>query len=345
MSALMSIVEEIRQDREKGARRLQSEYKAGLLTLARRFCADESDAEELVNSTFAEVVANIDRYLEQSAFFGWMSRILINLRNKAVRRKENSMVSCVADIPDEVPDEEACNKVFNDVDSGIVRDIIESLPDEMKGAIVMHYFMDMPVKEIARVLIVPEGTVKWRLHCARQALTAKLGATIKKPVVALVAIGLFLAASAAAAVAVGLRGAEAANRTATETANQNVAEAANQTAMATLSQTATADGESEGAGATGFIAAENGAISSTKPNGDQPMTRNRAAAAALTAAFAVAGVAPLAASYEAVEPPYGAASSIATEYIELDARAVMSRDTNVISLYTCPRGGVTIIVF
>ena len=66
----MDIVEEIRKDRENGAKRLVSEYKKGLLTLARRFCSDMSDAEELVNRTFAEVLANVDRYAEQSAFLG-----------------------------------------------------------------------------------------------------------------------------------------------------------------------------------------------------------------------------------------------------------------------------------
>ena len=49
----MDIVEEIRKDRENGAKRLISEYKTGLLTLARRFCSDVSDAEELVNLSVA----------------------------------------------------------------------------------------------------------------------------------------------------------------------------------------------------------------------------------------------------------------------------------------------------
>ena len=65
----MDIVEELRQNRESGAKRLEAEYKAGLMTLARRFYVNESDAEELVNSTFAAVVENIDDYIEQSAFF------------------------------------------------------------------------------------------------------------------------------------------------------------------------------------------------------------------------------------------------------------------------------------
>ena len=68
---------------------------------------------------------------------------------------------------------------------------------------MMHYFMDMPIKDVAKVLSAPTGTILWRLHYARQILAAKLGAKGSKPIVALIAIGLFLAASAAA-VAIGV---------------------------------------------------------------------------------------------------------------------------------------------
>ena len=96
----MDIVEEIRRDRESGAKRLVSEYRAGLLTLALRFCNDASDAEELVNRTFAEVVANIDRYAEQSAFFGWMCQILSNLHSNDCRRKAHADTIYPGDVPD-----------------------------------------------------------------------------------------------------------------------------------------------------------------------------------------------------------------------------------------------------
>ena len=62
----VDIVEELRQNREAGARRLESEYKVGLVSFARRLCANPSDAEELVNRTFAAVIEGIDDYLEQS---------------------------------------------------------------------------------------------------------------------------------------------------------------------------------------------------------------------------------------------------------------------------------------
>ena len=95
----MTIVEEIRKDRESGAKRLEAEYKAGLMTLARRFCTDPSDAEELVNATFAAVVDNIDNYLEQSAFFGWMCQILTNIYTMDSRR--TSFLECVDEVQTE----------------------------------------------------------------------------------------------------------------------------------------------------------------------------------------------------------------------------------------------------
>ncbi len=88
----MTVVEELRQNRESGAKRLEAEYRAGLMTLARRFCADESEAAELVNRTFAAVVEGIDKYLEQSAFFGWMCQILSNIHAKDHRNKSNGIV-------------------------------------------------------------------------------------------------------------------------------------------------------------------------------------------------------------------------------------------------------------
>ena len=202
-SRAMSIVEEIRQDREKGAKRLESEYRAGLMALARRFCADESDAEELVNRTFSVVVENIDRYLEQSAFFGWMSRILINCHSKDVRRKSNEMELCTEDIPEDVPDDDACARIFREVDASILRDAIDGLPPDMKETLMLHYFMDMPIKEVARVLSVPSGTVMWRLHYVRKILGAKLGAQVRKnPIMALIAAGLLLLGAAFATTVV-----------------------------------------------------------------------------------------------------------------------------------------------
>ena len=193
----MTIVEELRTDRESGARRLESEYKAGLMSLARRFCADEGDAEELVNRTLAAVVEGIDDYLEQSAFFGWMCKILENLHAKDVRRKSSRTVAGDAEAVDGARDDEAGDRIFREVDASLLRDAIAELPADMKDVLMLRYFMDLPVSRVARILSAPEGTVKWRLHCARMVLAAKLGAATRRPGARLVLLALLFAAGLA----------------------------------------------------------------------------------------------------------------------------------------------------
>ena len=175
----MDIVEELRQDREKGARRLVEEYKTGLLSLAMRFCHDPGDAEELVNRTFAAVVEGIDGFLEQSSFFTWMCQILVNINANDNRRKSSGEIVYPGELPD-VADESAEGLVYSALDASLLRDAIKTLPSEIRKTVVLHYFMEMSVKDIARFLAIPSGTVMWRLHYARQMLAVKLGVTAEK---------------------------------------------------------------------------------------------------------------------------------------------------------------------
>jgi RNA polymerase sigma-70 factor (ECF subfamily) len=57
-----------------------------------------------------------------------------------------------------------------------VRRAVRSLPYDQRVAIVLHYFLDLPLEEIAMVTHAPVGTVKSRLHRATAQLRARLGA-------------------------------------------------------------------------------------------------------------------------------------------------------------------------
>ena len=206
----MTVAEEIKSDRETGAKKLESEYKAGLMALARCFCADESDAEELVYRTFSNVIAGIDGYTEQSAFFGWMCKILVNCHANDIRRKSNENEVSVGDIPDS-PGSDASD-VFNSVDANILREAVEQLPAHLRETVVLHYFMDQPLVKVAKLLALPVGTVKSRLHYARVILGQRLGATLKKPKVF---ASLLLVAGLAIGLVVGLNFGERASFEAT----------------------------------------------------------------------------------------------------------------------------------
>jgi RNA polymerase sigma-70 factor (ECF subfamily) len=54
-------------------------------------------------------------------------------------------------------------------------DAVRRLPDALRHVVLLHYWADLPVAEVARAVHRPEGTVKRRLHEARAQLAVTLG--------------------------------------------------------------------------------------------------------------------------------------------------------------------------
>ena len=55
-----------------------------------------------------------------------------------------------------------------------LRDLVERLPERQRQAILLHYYADIPIEQVAHLLHVPVGTVKRRLHDGRSRLAADL---------------------------------------------------------------------------------------------------------------------------------------------------------------------------
>ena len=198
----MGIVSEILQDGENGAKHLFDEYGGRLTAAALALCGNEADAKDLVSETVDIAVRQIGSYRNEAVFFEWLCGIMKNLYRHSRRRMSATNELPVADLPEvsaEGPVDGAA-QIVQAVDAGILRDAVNALPHDMREAVVLRYFMDMPLAQIAKFLSLPVGTVKSRLHYARFALSTRLGEQLKKPAVAMIALGLFLAASAAAAV-------------------------------------------------------------------------------------------------------------------------------------------------
>lgn len=62
-----------------------------------------------------------------------------------------------------------------EADDGGLRDAVERLPDRLRVPMLLHYYADLPIAEVARLIRRPAGTVKQRLHEARNRLAAEIG--------------------------------------------------------------------------------------------------------------------------------------------------------------------------
>lgn len=188
------MIAEIRRDREHGATLLLDAYRARLAAAGFALSGDASGAEDLVLSTVEIAVQQIDRFRGDADFFSWLYGILANLHRNAHRRKESQTVVYTDAVPECAADEsdDSVDRLVQEIDGRIVRTAVERLPPDQKEAIILHYFLDMPILQMARFLALPVGTVKSRLHYARLALASRLH--VRKHQVALAGAALLLVA-------------------------------------------------------------------------------------------------------------------------------------------------------
>ena len=178
--AAMEIAEEISKCPESGARRLIAEYGDRLYDTAFRLCQDESAARDLVNRTLWRAIERIGLFSGASSMYTWLYSILVNFWRMDLRQKKKMDILLfqdeMPDCPDERPD--PAEALAAKADSEAIRNAIAELPEYYRVVVVFRYFEDMSVPEIAVVLGIPEGTVKFRLHKAKNMMRRKLAQTI-----------------------------------------------------------------------------------------------------------------------------------------------------------------------
>jgi len=173
----MELYEEIKADREAGARRLVAEYRSRLMAMAMGLTSSSHEAEDLVFRTFEQVILKIDTFRSSGSFYYWVCSILVNfhrmdLRKAAVRPKfagDGTIPEVAAEEKGDISD-----RLDLEATTEAVRQAVRELPDNFREVVVLKYFDEMSVEDIAMVTGLNVGTVKSRLHYAKEALYAKL---------------------------------------------------------------------------------------------------------------------------------------------------------------------------
>jgi RNA polymerase sigma-70 factor, ECF subfamily len=154
-----------------------------LYTFAVRLCRDKDDAEDLVQETFMKAFRFFDKFERGTNCKAWLFRILKNTYINKYRRdtREPDMVeydvveefyeSIKSDYSDSSNLEQ---RLFSTMLDDEVTEALESLPDDFRTVILLCDVEEFTYEEIAEFLDCPIGTVRSRLHRARNMLAAKL---------------------------------------------------------------------------------------------------------------------------------------------------------------------------
>lgn len=176
-----SLLREYLQGKEGSFELLVRRHSRELYQFVLRFTGDSVAAEDVVQESFLQVHNSAGSFDPSRRFKPWLFTIAANKARDALRRRNRRReVPFDATIGGDesqsggrfldllATDEESAplEELQIDENRQLVRQIVESMPENLSEVLILAYYHRFPYKEIADIVGIPLGTVKSRLHAA-----------------------------------------------------------------------------------------------------------------------------------------------------------------------------------
>jgi RNA polymerase sigma-70 factor (TIGR02954 family) len=144
---------------------LVSSYSENLYNIAYCYLKDQQEALEAVQETTCRAYVKLKKLKQPQYFKTWLTKILINYCIDEQKRRKEVI---------ELSKEKAAEENLSPEDTIVLEEAVNKLDIKYKHVIILKYFQDMTISDIANVLECPEGTVKSWLHRALKLLKDSL---------------------------------------------------------------------------------------------------------------------------------------------------------------------------
>ncbi len=160
-------------------------YQRKLARLLSQFIRDAAEVEDIAQETFIKAYRALPSFRGESAFYTWLYRIGINTAKNFLVSQGRKVPTTVSEFDNEeaenfeeagrlrevsTPESELMSKQI----AQTVNQSLDSLPEELRTAIVLREIEGLSYEEIASIMNCPIGTVRSRIFRAREAIAEKL---------------------------------------------------------------------------------------------------------------------------------------------------------------------------
>ena len=158
------LIRRIKQGDEAAFNALVNRHYDNIYAFCYRRCGDRELAADLTQEVFLKLVTAVYRYSVTGKFTNYLLTIAVNVCNDHYRRKK----------PETAPLEESSaadpgaeERLLKNDSADAVRRALDALPDEQRDTLILHYWHDMKLRDIAAVTGVPTATAKSRLRLGK----------------------------------------------------------------------------------------------------------------------------------------------------------------------------------
>ncbi len=158
-------------------------YQQKIVKLVNRYVRDQDEALDVAQETFIKAYRALPNFRGESAFYTWLYRIAINTaKNHLVSQGRRPPTSDI-DADEAVQYEPGARLrdydnpeqlAHRDQVERVIYETIDSLPEDLRTAIVLREMEGLSYEEIAQAMECPIGTVRSRIFRAREAIENNL---------------------------------------------------------------------------------------------------------------------------------------------------------------------------
>lgn len=168
-----ALVERVRRGDPAAFDALVGRYMRRAFAVAYRLLGNREDAEDLVQDAFMAVLQKIDTFQRGRGFSPWFFRILVNRglnARKARALRSTDEIPAAAAAAGFSPERQAEQTELRDR----LRCALAALPERQRVIVELFELEGFGSTEIAEILEIADGTVRWHLHEARRTLRQAL---------------------------------------------------------------------------------------------------------------------------------------------------------------------------
>jgi len=175
---LPKLIIEIQSGNQDAFAQLYHEFYTSFFYMALKLTNNEADAHDAVQDTFISIQKNINSLKNADVAIVWMKQILFNRcknmfrKNRGIYMDEGALAAM--DLADEHEDSIPYEVIRKQSDREVVLGLLANIPYIYRVVLILKYYDDAKMSEIAKVLDIPEGTVKSRLRTGKKLLKEQI---------------------------------------------------------------------------------------------------------------------------------------------------------------------------
>lgn len=172
---LISLVRSAQQGDRSAFGELADFYESAVFAIVLRRLRNRAEAAEVTQEVFMRALRKLGQLREPERFAGWLKRIAVRMSiNRAVRRPRETMYAPESFDAVRTSAEVPLERIVRNERAGQVRDGLSQLRPMDRDTLLAFYFEGQSLKEMSDRFSSPVGTIKRRLHTARNRLKAAM---------------------------------------------------------------------------------------------------------------------------------------------------------------------------